>query len=57
MSPHTLRNPNDINYSRTDAKVALGVCPLRKSTVQLLPLRYGLVDNPALDPSAEIAMP
>lgn len=57
MSPHTLRNPNDINYSRTDAKVALGVCPLRKSTVQLLPLRYGLVDNSALDPSAEIAMP
>lgn len=57
MSPHTPRNPNDINFSRTDAKVALGVCPLRKSTVQLLPLRYGLVDNPALDPSAEIAMP
>ncbi|WP_315974726.1 toxin VasX [Pseudomonas sp. 7P_10.2_Bac1] len=37
--------------------MALGVCPLRKSTVQLLPLRYGLVDNPALDPAAEIAMP
>lgn len=57
MSPHNPRNPNDINFSRTDAKVALGVCPLRKSTVQLLPLRYGLVDNPALDPAAEIAMP
>ena len=57
MSPHIPRNPNDINFSRTDAKVALGVCPLRKSTVQLLPLRYGLVDNPALDPAAEIAMP
>nr|WP_314485353.1 toxin VasX [uncultured Pseudomonas sp.] len=57
MSPRILRNPNDLKLRRTDAKVALGVCPLMKSTVQLLPLRYGLVDNPALDPSAEIAMP
>ena len=54
----TLRpNPNHIDYSRSDAKTALGVCPLRNAKVQLLPLRYGLVDNAALDPSAEIAMP
>lgn len=57
MIKRPLQNPNDLNLRRTDAKVALGVCPLMKSTVQLLPLRYGLVDNPALDPSAEIAMP
>lgn len=57
MIKRPLQNPNDLNLRRTDAKVALGVCPLMKSTVQLLPLRYGLVDNPALDPSTEIAMP
>ena len=57
MIKRPLKNPNDLKLRRTDAKVALGVCPLMKSTVQLLPLRYGLVDNPALDPSAEIAMP
>ena len=57
MSKPIRPNPNHINYSRTNNRTALGVCPLRKSTVQLLPLRYGLVDNPALDPSAEIAMP
>ena len=57
MIKRPLQNPNDLNLRRCDAKVALGVCPLMKSTVQLLPLRYGLVDNPALDPSAEIAMP
>lgn len=56
MSKPTRPNPNHINYSRTP-RTALGVCPLRKSTLQLLPLRYGLVDNPALDPCAEIAMP
>ena len=57
MIKRPLQNPNDLNLRRCDAKVALGVCPLMKSTVQLLPLRYGLVDNPALDPCAEIAMP
>jgi hypothetical protein len=33
-----------------------GACPLRKSHVQLLPLRYGLVEKP-LDPSASLTLP
>lgn len=32
-----------------------GVCPLMSQTLQLLPVRYGLVEE--LDPSIEIAMP
>ena len=37
----TLRpNPNDIDYSRQNNRTALGVCPLRKAKVQLLPLRF-----------------
>ena len=48
-------NPNHIDFSRSDAKTGLGVCPLRKAKVQLLPLRYGLVER--LDPAAELAMP
>ncbi|MGQ8918878.1 toxin VasX [Pseudomonas lundensis] len=51
------QNPNNINRSRLDAKVALGVCPLSKPTLQLVPLRYGLVDNPALDPATALSMP
>jgi len=50
-----MNNPNHIDLSRSDAKSALGVCPLRKAKVQLLPLRYGLVER--LDPAAELAMP
>lgn len=50
------RNPNNINLSRTDAKVALAPCPLNKPTMQLVPLRYGLVDNLALDPAKELLM-
>ncbi|MCF4996890.1 hypothetical protein GIW70_14870 [Pseudomonas syringae] len=33
-----------------------GACPLRQTHVQLLPLRYGLVERP-LDPSAELTLP
>jgi hypothetical protein len=33
-----------------------GACPLRQSHVQLLPLRYGMVEKP-LDPSAELKLP
>lgn len=33
-----------------------GACPLRKTHVQLLPLRYGLVEKP-LDPSADLKLP
>lgn len=50
-----MSNPNHIDLSRSDAKSALGVCPLRKAKVQLLPLRYGLVER--LDPAAALAMP
>ncbi|MDZ4328445.1 MAG: toxin VasX [Pseudomonas sp.] len=35
---------------------SLGACPLRQPHVQLLPLRYGLVEKP-LDPSAELKLP
>lgn len=34
----------------------VGVCPLTKTTLQLLPVRYGLVEE-GLDPSAELATP
>jgi hypothetical protein len=34
---------------------AEGMCPLRRQTLQLLPVRYGLVED--LDPSIEIQMP
>jgi hypothetical protein len=34
---------------------AEGMCPLRRQTLQLLPVRYGLVEE--LDPSIEIQMP
>lgn len=34
----------------------VGVCPLTKTTIQLLPVRYGLVEE-GLDPSADMAMP
>ncbi|WPX35474.1 toxin VasX [Pseudomonas sp. CCC3.1] len=51
------KNPNNVNLSRDDARNSMGTCPLMKTTVQLIPLRYGMVDNPALDPSGEIPMP
>lgn len=50
-----MSNPNHIDLSRSDAKSALGVCPLRRTKVQLLPLRYGLVER--LDPAVALAMP
>ena len=51
------KNPNNVNLSRDDARNSMGTCPLMKTTVQLIPLRYGIVDNPALDPASEVAMP
>ena len=51
------KNPNNVNLSRDDARNSMGTCPLMKTTVQLIPLRYGIVDNPALDPAGEISMP
>ena len=38
-----------------EAPDAGGFCPLMSQTLQLLPVRYGLVEE--LDPSIEIAMP
>ncbi|WP_150113653.1 toxin VasX [Pseudomonas sp. GM30] len=38
-----------------DTRVPLGVCPLMNKKVQLLPLRYGLVQH--LDPASELSMP
>lgn len=49
------KNPNLANKSSSDAKAATGVCPLMKNKVQLLPLRYGLVER--LDPSEELSLP
>lgn len=49
------KNPNLAAKSSSDAKAASGTCPLMKNKVQLLPLRYGLVER--LDPSAEVAVP
>ncbi|WP_434457593.1 hypothetical protein JQR85_01655 [Stutzerimonas urumqiensis] len=51
----TSTNPNHTDKSRSDAKSPMGVCSLMKNKVQLLPLRYGLVER--LDPSAELALP
>ncbi|MDY7567950.1 hypothetical protein RGU44_23285 [Pseudomonas sp. 5C2] len=34
----------------------VGVCPLMQTTIHLLPVRYGLVED-GLDPSADLAMP
>jgi hypothetical protein len=38
-----------------DSPSAVGVCPLTKTTIQLLPVRYGLVEH--LAPPADIPMP
>ena len=51
------KNPNNVNLSRDDARNSMGTCPLMKTTVQLIPLRYAIVDNPGLDPASEVAMP
>ncbi len=51
------QNPNNVNLPRDDARNSMGTCPLMKSTVQLIPLRYGMVDNPALNPVGELPMP
>ncbi|OYD21020.1 T6SS effector BTH_I2691 family protein [Oceanimonas baumannii] len=41
--------------SAEDARSSTGTCPLMKAKLQLLPLRYGVVEE--LDPSEEITMP
>lgn len=49
------KSPNNVAKSRDDGKCAMGGCPLMKAKIQLIPLRYGLVER--LDPSSELAMP
>src|SRR5690606_6165781 len=49
------KNPNLATKCSSDAKAATGVCPLIKSQVHVLPLRYGLVER--LDPSGEPSLP
>ncbi|WP_236721960.1 toxin VasX [Pseudomonas frederiksbergensis] len=49
------KNPNNVAKSRDDGKCAMGGCPLMKAKIQLIPLRYGLVER--LDPSSALAMP
>lgn len=51
----TRSNPNHADKAKSDAKIPVGACPLMKNKVQLLPLRYGLVER--LDPSAELSLP
>ena len=51
------KNPNNVSKSRTSARSSLGICPLSKAKVQLIPLRYGLVDKAELDPAQEVAVP
>ena len=49
------KNPNQADKAKSDAKSSVGACQLMKNKVQLLPLRYGLVER--LDPSAELSLP
>ncbi|MHC8371539.1 toxin VasX [Pseudomonas sp. MDT1-85] len=49
------KSPNNVAKSRDDGKCAMGGCPLMKAKIQLIPLRYGLVER--LDPSSTLAMP
>lgn len=51
------KNPNNVSVSREDAKSSTGACRLMKGKIQLIPLRYGLVDSKALNPSSEIPVP
>jgi ribosomal protein L23 len=51
------KNPNNVSVSREDAKCSTGTCWLMKGKIQLVPLRYGLVNGTALDPSSEIPVP
>lgn len=47
---------NLVALSRShDSPSAIGMCPLTKTTIQLLPVRYGLVEH--LAPPADIPMP
>ena len=49
------KNPNHVDKAKSDGKSPIGACPHMKNKVQLLPLRYGLVER--LDPAAELSLP
>ncbi|MCJ8170468.1 toxin VasX [Atopomonas sediminilitoris] len=49
------RNPNHASANCNDAKQAVATCPLLKAKVQLLPLRYAIVERH--DPGQALAMP
>lgn len=51
----TGKSPNNAAKSRDDGKCAMGGCSLMKAKIQLIPLRYGLVER--LDPSSALTMP
>jgi hypothetical protein len=46
-----MSNPNDKAKTgdSSDAKSAVGECPLKKNKIQLIPVRYGLVERLAVD--------
>ncbi len=49
------KNPNHVDKAKSDGKSPIGACPHMKNKVQLLPLRYGLVER--LDPATELSLP
>ena len=51
------KNPNNVSKSRGNARSSLGICPLTQAKVQVIPLRYGLVDKAELDPAQEVSTP
>lgn len=51
----TGKNPNAVDLPRSDAKCSTGGCSQMKQKLQLIPLRYGLVER--LDPSSELSLP
>jgi hypothetical protein len=53
--PKVCANTAAMAKSAKDARSPIGLCPLMGQKVQLLPLRYGLVEH--LDPCAELPMP
>ena len=53
--PKPSANTVAMAMSAKDTRVPMGECQLAKKKVQLLPLRFGLVEY--LDPTAELAMP
>lgn len=53
--PKTSANTAALAKPAKDTRVPMGECQLMNKKVQLLPLRYGLVQH--LDPASELAMP